>query len=182
MKALKTGVAILAIIIFAGAIFFAVNQKNKGVPDTMNAQPIKPDMSYRTEGAYMPFKHVQINLSRDGKGTIAYQLYEEYTPKGAAKAGEKVISITLEPTMIQGIESLYEKVNFFNMQVNDLNKDNITVTDMGTTTVFYSKDGKERTLSYGYVNDNKTLDELVRQYRSLADQYLPKPVKGKNNN
>ena len=127
-------------------------------------------MSYRLEGAYSPYKYIQIELDGTGEGTLSYELYRERVGKDGKK--NDAVKFKADEGTIKKLVGLYTKADFFKLEVNDLNKDEIQVTDVGTTTLTYNYEGKERKLSYGYV-ENNPLEGLVRIYSRLAKEHLP---------
>lgn len=128
-------------------------------------------MSYRLEGAYMPYEYIQIDISGTGVGKLGYSLYREYIGKDKEKT--KTITFKIDEDMIKRLASLYRYADFLHLNLVDLNKDGIRVTDVGKTTLSYSYIGQERTLSYGYV-ENNPLEDLVSLYWQLVREYLPK--------
>lgn len=127
-------------------------------------------MSYRLEGAYSPYKYIQIEVSVNGKGKLDYELYKEYVSENARK--QRTIFFRIDESTIKELISLYEKVNFCNLKLNDLNKNKTYVTDVGTTTLTYNCKGQETRLSYTHLKDNP-LKELVKFYSLIARRYLP---------
>lgn len=138
--------------------------------DDLTENLVNLKISYRLEGAYSHYRYIQIEISGSGEGKLSYELYREYL-KGAEK--EKVILFEVDQATIEELVHQYENADFFNVEVNDLNKDKINITDVGTTTLAYHRsNGKERTLSYGYIKNNP-LRELIKLYLKLAKKYLP---------
>lgn len=127
-------------------------------------------MSYRLEGAYCPYKYIQIEISGTGEGKLSYELYREYVEAGQEK--DNTVTLKVDERLIKELVDLYQAVDFFNLEVIDLNKERIRVTDVGTTTLTFSYAGKERSLSYGYV-ENDPFKELVKLYWEVAEKYLP---------
>lgn len=121
-------------------------------------------ISYRSEGTYSPYKYIEVELYGSGEGKLSYEFYREYVPKGEEE--EKTIAFKVDQSILQEFVHLHEKVDFFNLEVADLNKDEIRVTDVGTTTLTYSHKGMARTISYGYV-ENNPLAELIQLYWQL---------------
>jgi hypothetical protein len=134
-------------------------------------------MSYRIEGAYSPYKYIQIDISGTGEGKLSYSIYKEFT--GANKEKERTTVFKVEKSIIEKLAGLYRDADFLNLTLKDLNKDKIQVTDVGTTTLTYSYAGKERKLSYGYV-ENSPLKELLKVYKRLTKRYLPTIDRTKN--
>jgi hypothetical protein len=99
-------------------------------------------------------------------------LYRDGALLGRQPADEQVIKFQLQPELIQKFLQLYQKADFFNIEIDDLNKDRIRVTDVGTTTLSLSYAEKERSISYGYIEDNP-FNELLRLYWQLLERYLP---------
>jgi hypothetical protein len=137
-------------------------------------------ISYRSEGAYSPYKYIQIEIYGSGEGKLSCEFYDDpfsqehhYTYGNYHEQERKATaSFQINQSTLQEFIHLYERADFFNLEVTDLNKDGIRVTDVGTTTLTYSHRGMERTLSYGYVESNP-LAELVKLYWQLVKEYLP---------
>lgn len=128
-------------------------------------------MSYRLEGAYSPYKYVQVDISGEGETELEYEIYKEYLSKD--EPARKSIKFKIEKEKIEELLKAYQEVDFFNIEVYNLNRDKVRVTDVGTTTLALSYAGKERTLSYGYIEDNP-FQELISLYWKLINQYLPR--------
>ena len=133
----------------------------------------QPDikMSYRIEGSYSPYKFIEVAVSGTGQGRLSYALYREFTEK--EETTEVTIPFSVHPSTIEELINLHEEVNFFNLPVKDLNKEEITVTDVGTTTLTFRYKGKERKISYGYM-ENDPLTKLVTFYGRIIKEHLPK--------
>ena len=129
-------------------------------------------MSYRVEGSYMPFKFIQLTITGVGEATLHYALYQEFAQPGQEL--EKTLTFAVKQDTLQELIALHQKADFFNVQLNDLNTDQVRVTDVGTTTLQYRIKDKDRTVSYGFV-ENNPLGDLVRLYGQIASAYLPKP-------
>jgi hypothetical protein len=124
--------------------------------------------SYRIEGAYSPYGYVDVEISGTGEGKLSYEFYG----MGNKKPEERVIPFKVDPSTIEEFKRLYQEIDFFNLELTDLNKHEIRVTDHGTTTLTYSDGKKEGIISYGYAEDNP-LAELIRRYYELVKDYLP---------
>ena len=128
-------------------------------------------MSYRLEGVYCPYKYIQIDISGEGEAKLEYEIYKEYLSSKDEPA-KKSIKFKIEKTKIEELLRAYQEVDFFNIEIYDLNKDKVRVTDVGTTTLSLSYGGKERTLSYGYI-ENNPFQKLISLYWELINKYLP---------
>ena len=131
----------------------------------------KVKMSYRIERAYSPYKYIHIEILGTGEGQVSYELYQEYVKEGGEK--QRNIPILITANEIEELVRFYQETEFLQLEVEDLNKDKIQVTDVGTTTLSYSDGKKEREFSYGYIKENP-FSPLVRAYWQLAERYLPR--------
>jgi hypothetical protein len=163
----KYSAVIISILSVLSIVIIVLTLKQKD--DFKEAVDLK--MSYRIEGSYMHFKYVQVTLKKGGKGVVSYKLYKEYVPKGA-EPSEQSVDFEAGEEQVKALFSLYSKMNFFQMKIVDLNEKEIKVTDTGKTTLYISYNGKERELSYGYV-ENPMLDKLVKTYWDIMKVYLP---------
>ncbi|OGS22534.1 MAG: hypothetical protein A2314_08545 [Elusimicrobia bacterium RIFOXYB2_FULL_50_12] len=127
------------------------------------------EMSYRNEGAQMPFSYVQLNIEGTGKCRLEYSTYPEYK---CDNDNDEII-FNMDRRAVMELSELYRKADFYRIEINDLNREKITVTDVGTTSLSYSFRGKERKVSYGYV-ENEPLSELVKFYSNIMKKHLPK--------
>jgi hypothetical protein len=118
---------------------------------------------------YSPYRYIEIQIGGRGEGILQYEMYEEEGIPG--KDPEGIISFQVEPASLQEMIRLHEEADFFNVELTDVNEERIRVTDVGTTTLTYRQNGKERTLSYGHVTDNP-LKELIRTYERLIEKPL----------
>ena len=157
---------------FFAAIFmvFLAGCSLEGISNEGDDMKEEIKMSYRLEGAYSPYKYVQADITGDGRLQIEYELYREYVNEGSP--GRNVVEADLEKSEVQELLDLYLESDFFNAQFNDLNKDQTYVTDVGTTTLSLNYEGKERTLSYGYIEDNP-FQKILQKYWELIKEYLP---------
>ena len=128
-------------------------------------------MSYRIEGAYMPYKYIQVDIDNAAQVVLQYCLYQEYVAPG--EVPEKTVRFAIDQQMLQKLIALHEQADFFHVQLNDLNRDQMRVTDVGTTTMGYRTKDRERSLSYGFVEDNP-LKDIIRMYSDIANMRLPK--------
>lgn len=128
-------------------------------------------MSYRLEGAYSPYKYVRIDILGTGEASLDYEVYREYVSPEQPK--KETINFRVEKETIKELLRLYQEKGFFNIEVYDLNKERICVTDVGTTTLTLSYTGKERNLSYGYI-ENNPFQEILNIYWSLIKEHLRK--------
>jgi hypothetical protein len=87
------------------------------------------------------------------------------------KKQEKVLYTLVLLSVVNEMSRLFNELNFFNFTPEDLNKDKITIKDVGTTTLFYQADGKSRKLVYGFIRD-KTLAKLTGMFWNTAEQTI----------
>ncbi len=158
-------------IVVVGMICFANSLSWGGENMGYLKQLVGVKMSYRLEGAYSPYKYIQIDISGKGEAKLEYEIYKEYLSSKDEPA-KKSIRFKIEKAKIEELLRAYQEVDFFNVEVCDLNKDKVRVTDVGTTTLSLSYGGKERTLSYGYIKDNP-FQKLISLYWELINRYLP---------
>jgi len=129
-------------------------------------------MSYRLDNAYMDYKYFQVDITQTGDCRITYREVDE----GSVQKPEKVINMQVPVMTIEKMLELYKELDYFNYQPQDLNKDTITVKEVGTTTMFYAVGGKSRKLSYGYIKD-KTLAKLTGMFWNIASQAIKREDK-----
>jgi len=127
-------------------------------------------MSYRLDNAYMDYKYFQVDIAGTGECKIIYRALDD-NPQAKAPPTEKVLNVTVPGIVIDRMADLYKELDFFNFQPQDLNKDTITVKDVGTTTLSYKISGKNRKLVYGYIKD-KTLAKLTGMFWNIAAQTI----------
>ena len=126
-------------------------------------------MSYRLEGAYCPYKYIQIDISGEGEVKLDYEVYKEYLSKD--EPAKKSIKFKIEKEKIEELVRAYQEVDFFNIEVYDVNRDKVRVTDVGTTTLSLNYAGRKRSLSYGYIEDDP-FQKLISLYWYLINKYL----------
>ena len=155
--------AVICMFFLAGC--GAESSRNEG--GSMN-EDIK--MSYRLEGAYSPYRYVQADIKGEGRLKIEYELYSEYVNE--SPSGRNVVEAELEKNKVRKMLDIYLESDFFNVEFHDLNKESINVTDVGTTTLSLSYGDKERTISYGYIEENP-FQKILQSYWSLLEKHLP---------
>ena len=155
------------------SISFLTGSESRGEDDMLGGENLAEiKMSYRLEEAYSPYKYIQVEVSGKGEAVLEYELYaDEISAGNQPRSG--VIKFQVQPELIQKLLRLYLKADFFNVEVNDSNRDEIVVTDVGTTTLSLNYAGKKRSLSYGYIEDDP-FQELIKLYWDIITDYLPK--------
>lgn len=165
-------VIILAVVaaVVAGYMYIN-NDRNYARTEKEHISSQDTAMSYRLAGSYSRLKYIQVDINGYGKGQITYAPYKEYAEKNGLT--EQRIEFTMPEQEAAQLSSQYDKLNFFKLEVEDLNKKYIRVTDVGTTTFTYCKGGTKGTLVYGYVKD-ENIKKLVQSYRAIINKYSTK--------
>lgn len=142
---------ISCLIILSIIAFNSINSDNK--KSTSDEDNIS--ISYRYEGGWSPYVYTEVNIT----GNIAV-ISIKYWPS------EEVVKQRILPEdFINDLISLYQKMDFFNMTIND----NTNVMDVGITTISFSFNEQNRTISYMLV-ENENLTELVSMYWKIISQ------------
>lgn len=126
-------------------------------------------MVYRLDGGLSRYRYVEIVLNGEGKGSVTCAIYGDKDTINQSAT----IPIALSGDKIDRFITLFNKINFFTFKVRNRNKNRLSATDTGTTTLTFRTGGKTRTISYGYVK-NDTLKELTELFWNVARPHLPR--------
>lgn len=163
-------------IFVIGLIFF---QQVEGKKMDKKKSIIDISMGVRIEGQYSLYKYWEMKVGNNRKACLKYVKYsKEWPPKENYKDEEIKVEFTISAEDYNNLILLYQKANFFEVKINDLNKNKKKpyITDVGTTTLWCKSDDKYRKISYGYVQD-ENLKNIVSYYYSIIAKHIPEEKK-----
>jgi len=122
-------------------------------------------MSYRYDGAYSPFKYVQVRVEGPDKTICSFQYFNQ---------AEQIAEVYLDKNFLKDLIRHYTALDFFNYDFNKITEssdENHIIEDAGRTTFSYHYKDKARKISYEIIK-TKTQGHLAIPINDNAKKLL----------